>query len=145
MATPTQPAVQYYPGYSQTTVTENYVWQVISSITQANPMVITTSGTNNYAPGVKVRFSIPGIFGMQQLNGIQAQVISVTTNTLTCNVDSSNFTPFAYPGSLPNAYTPPVIIPNSSGPYLPPLPLPYGDQTSFEGVIFNAGQMNDLI
>ena len=145
MATPSQSAVQYYPGYSQTIVTENYVWQVISSITQANPMVITTAGTNNYVPGVKVRFSIPGIFGMQQLNGIQAQVISVTTNTLTCNVDSSNFTPFAYPVSLPNAYTPPVVIPNSSGPYLPPLPLPYGDQTSFEGAIFNAGQPNDLI
>lgn len=145
MATPTQSAVVYYPGYSQTTVTENLVWQVISSITQANPMVVTTANTNNYVPGVKVRFSIPSIFGMQQLNGVQAQVISVTTNTLTCNVDSSSFTPFAYPVSLPSAYTPPVVIPDSSGPYLPPLPLPYGDQTSFEGVVFNAGQPNDLI
>jgi hypothetical protein len=146
MATPNQSAVVYYPGYSQVTVTENLVWQVISSIIQSNPMVITTLNTHNYPAGVNVRFQIASIFGMQQLNAIQVQVISVTTNTLTCNVNSSNFTPFAYPVSLPSAYTPPVVIPNSSGAYLsPPPPLPYGNQDSFEGVIFNAGQPNDLI
>ena len=145
MATPTQPAVQYYPGYSQTTVTENLVWQVIASVTQSNPMVVTTESNHNYPAGVKVTFLVPSQFGMVQLNGIQTQVISVTNNTLTCNINSSNFTPFAYPGSLPSAYTPPTVIPNSSGPYLPPLPLPYGNQDSFEGAIFNAGQPNDLI
>lgn len=145
MATPTQSSVMYYPGYSQETVTENFVWQVIASITQANPMVITTIKTHNYVAGVQITFSIPSIFGMQQLNNLQAQVISVTANTLTCNLDSSNFTPFAYPVSLPNAYTPPVLIPNSSGPYLPPQPLPYGNQDSFEGVIYNDGQPGNLI
>jgi hypothetical protein len=108
-------------------------------------MVITTVLTHNYVAGVKVRFNIPSMFGMQQLNIIQCQVISVTTNTLTCNVDSSNFTPFAYPVSLPNAYTPPVVIPNSSGPYLPPIPLPYGDQNGFDGIIYNDGQPDNLI
>ena len=145
MATPSQSAVMYYPGYSQITITENYVWQVISSITLASQMVITTLNTHNYIAGVKIRFNIPGMFGMQQLNTIEVQVISVTTNTLTCNVDSSNFTPFAYPSPLPQAYTPPVLIPNSSGPYLPPLPLPYGNQDSFEGAIYNDGQPNNLI
>ena len=117
MATPNQSAVTYYPGYSQTTVTENLVWKTISSITQASPMIVTTVNTHNYPAGVNVRFAIPSIFGMQQLNAIQTQVISVTSNTLTCNVNSSNFTPFAYPGSLPLAYTPPTVIPNSSGFY----------------------------
>jgi hypothetical protein len=145
MATPTQSSVMYYPGYSQETVTENFVWQVITSITQASQMVITTAKRHNYVAGVKIRFNIPGIFGMQQLNTLQVQVISVTANTLTCNVDSSNFTPFAYPISLPSAYTPPVLIPDSSGPYLPPIPLPYGNQDSFEGVIYNDGQPGNLI
>lgn len=145
MATPSQSAVVYYPGYSQTIITENLVWQVITSITQANPMVITTVNDHNYPAGVNVTFLIPVMFGMQQLNGQNIQVISVTNNTLTCNVNSTNYNPFAYPMSLPNAYTPPTVIPNASGPYLPPLPLPYGNQDSFEGVIYNAGQPNDLI
>jgi hypothetical protein len=145
MATPTQSSVMYYPGYSQETITENYVWQTITAITLADPMVITTLKTHNYIAGVLIRFSIPGMFGMQQLNTLEVQVISVTSNTLTCNLDSSNFTPFAYPVSLPSAYTPPVLIPNSSGPYLPPLPLPYANQDSFEGAIYNDGQPDNLI
>ena len=138
-------AVIYYPGYSQTQVQQNLICQTIASITQANPMVITTENNHNYPAGVMIKFLIPQMFGMQQLNSLQAQVISVTNNTLTCNLNSTNFTTFAYPSPLPQAYTNPSVIPNSSGQYLPPLPLPYGNQDSFEGVIFNAGQPNDLI
>ncbi len=76
---------------------------------------------------------------MIQLNNLNIQVLEVTNNTLTINIDSSNFTPFLYPTPLPSAYTPPSVIPNSSGVYLPPQPLSYGNQTSFEGVIYNDG------
>jgi|ERR1700677_3787861 len=138
-------SVVYYPGYSQVQVQENLLVQTISSITNANPMVVTTVNDHGYPAGVNVSFLIPTMFGMQQLNGLNAQVISVTANTLTVNVSSKNFTPFAYPSPLPNAYTNPSVIPNASGPYLPPLPLPFGNQTSFEGTIFNNGAIGDPI
>lgn len=102
-------------------------------------MVVTTVDDHGYVAGMDITFLIPSAFGMIELNGINVQVLQVTSNTLTVNVDSTNFTAFAYPSPLPNAFTPPSVIPNSSGPYLPPLPLPYGNQDSFEGVIFNAG------
>jgi hypothetical protein len=131
--------VTYYPGYSQVQVHENYLIRTISSITNANPMVVTTSVNHGYQPGLNVSFLIPSMFGMQQLNGKSANILSVTSNTLTVNLDSSKFSAFSYPAQLPIAYSNPSVIPNASGPYLPPLPLPYGNQDSFQGTIYNAG------
>lgn len=103
-------------------------------------MVVTTVENHGYVQGMEVRFLIPTEFGMQELNNVQAaQVIALTSNTLTIALDSTRFTTFQYPGVLPTSFTPPSVIPNNSGPYLPPVPLPYGNQTSFEGVVYNAG------
>lgn len=144
-AVPTQSSVQYYPGYSQQTISENLVVRVILSVTQAYPAVLTTTVDHHYVAGMMVTFFIPSPFGMVQLNGQNIQVLSVTNNTLTLNVDTRNYTPFSYPSPLPEAYTNPSVIPNSSGMYLPPLPLPSGNQTSFEGVEYNNGAINDPI
>lgn len=132
-------SVIYYPGYSQVQVQDNLVWKEIESITKAYPMVVTTVNNHGYVAGMMVRFLIPVQFGMSELNGINAQVLSITDDTLTVDVDSTNFSEFSYPSPLPSAYTPPTVFPNSSGPYLPPKPLPYGNQNSFEGVIYNNG------
>lgn len=132
-------SIMYYPGYSQQVVTPNLTTKVIESISQAYPMVLTTVEDHGYLAGMDVTFLIPNQFGMTQLNGVNAQVLEVTDNTLTINLDSRSFYSFVYPSPLPSAYTPPSVIPNSSGPYLSPQPLPFGNQDSFEGVIFNAG------
>jgi len=134
-------SVIYYPGYSQVQVQQNLRTQSIASVTQAFPAVLTTVDDHGYQAGINVTFLVPIQFGMVQLNNQNIQVLSVTNNTLTLNIDTSNYTPFAYPSPLPNAYTPPSVIPNSSGKYLPPLPLPYGNQVSFEGTIYNSGEV----
>ena len=131
----------FYPGYSQINVTPNLRTREIASITQAYPMVVTTVLDHGYPAGMNITFLIPPYFGMVQLNTLNAQVISVTNKSLTVNLDSTHFTPFAAPSPLPSAYTPPSVIPNASGPYLPPQPLPYGNQVSFEGVVYNAGEV----
>jgi len=133
-------SVVYYPGYAQVQVIDNLTWQVISSITQANPCVVTTENDHGYVSGMNVSFLIPPSFGMTQLNGLNVQVTQASGNTLTLNLDSTHFIPFAYPAPLPESYTSPTVFPNSSGPYLPPQPFPYGNQDSFEGTIYNAGQ-----
>jgi hypothetical protein len=137
--------VEYYPGYGQLQVHQNLLYKTIASISNSNPMIVTTEFNHHYVAGMIVNFLIPVMFGMQQLNGIKAQVLSLTNNTLTLNVDSTNFGVFAYPSPLPGAYTPPTVIPLSSGPYLPPLPLPYGNQDSFEGVIYNNGTFQNPV
>ena len=131
----------YYPGYSQAQVTYNLVWQVITAITQANPIVVTTVNNSDFIPGMEVLFQIPPSFGMRELNNMTAQVTLVSGTSVTCNIDSTKFSPFAYPSPLPAAYSPPTMIPNSSGPYLSPQPLPYGNQDSFEGTVYNAGSV----
>jgi hypothetical protein len=143
--TNTVSSVTYYPGYAQQQISENLIWQVIFSITNANPCVVTTVNDHGYPAGVKVRFNIPIAFGMQQLNKLTAQVIAITNNTMTLDLSSINFIPFAYPSPLPDTFTPPTVFADSSGPYLPPQPLPYGNQDSFEGVIFNNGAIGDPI
>lgn len=131
--------VTYYPGYSQVQVRENLRVQTIESITNANPMVLTTVDDHGYVAGMMVTFLIPSQYGMVQLNGLNAQVLSVTSDTLNINLNSTEFSVFSYPSPLPSSYTYPSIIPNSSGPYFIPLPLPYGNQNSFEGTIYNEG------
>jgi hypothetical protein len=132
-------SVVYYPGYSQTQVHQNLVTQQIAEISNTYPMVVTTVNDHNYVAGMNVTFLIPPSFGMIELNDQVLQVIETTSNMLLINLDSTRFTPFAYPSPLPSAYTAPSVIPSSSGPYLPPLPLPFGNQDSFEGVIYNDG------
>lgn len=132
-------SVQYYPGYSQVQVSNNLLVRTIASISQANPMVITTTEPHEYVIGMVVRFLIPIAFGMTELNGLTGQVIDLTSDTLTINLSSLGFNAFAYPSPLPTAYTPPSVIPNSSGPVLTPTPLPFGNQTTFDGVIYNNG------
>jgi hypothetical protein len=137
-------SVVYYPGYNQIQVTQNYLCQQISAITNANPMVVTTTNNHNYNPGMKVSFQIPGMYGMQQLVGLVGFVAAVTSNTLTININSTNFTPFVVP-SLPRSYSLPYVVPYASGPYLPPQPLPYGNENSFEGTIYNNGAPGDPV
>lgn len=135
-------SIMYYPGYSQVIITPNLRTRTILSITNAFPMVVITVDDHGYVLGMDVRFLIPSQFGMQELNKVDAvQVIGITADTLTIDLNSREFTTFQYPSSLPTAYTPPSVILNNSGHYLPPLPLPYGNQTSFEGVVYNAGQL----
>jgi hypothetical protein len=132
-------SVIYYPGYAQVQVRENLIVRTIAAITQAYPMVVTTDEDHDYVAGMMVRFLIPAQFGMVELNEVTAQVLVASGDSLSVDVDSSTFTPFAFPSPVPSAYTPPTVIPNSSGTYLPPRPLPYGNQDSFEGTIYNAG------
>lgn len=137
--------VQYYPGYGQQQVQTNLRVQTITQITNAPLMVVTTERDHGYVAGMNVSFLIPIEFGMRELNFLNGQVLEITPNTLTVGIDSTNFSVFSYPSPLPSAYTPPSVIPNSSGMYLPPKPLPFGNQNSFEGVIYNDGAIDDPI
>ena len=131
--------VQYYPGYSQQQVHYNLIVRIIDSITSANPAVVTTTENHEYVTGMDVRFQIPLSFGMRQLNNITAQVTVIDDVSFSINVNTTSMQPFAYPSPLPNAFDNPVVIPNNSGILVPPTPLPFGNQTSFEGTEFNNG------
>lgn len=75
----------------------------ITKISQAAAGVVTLSKAHNYVVGQKVVFQIPGSFGMTQLNSftqrVPAIITAVGTYTITINVNTTNFTAFAFPTS----------------------------------------------
>jgi hypothetical protein len=144
----TQPSsVQYYPGYSQQQVQQNYLTQTISAISNSNPMIVTTKNPHNYLAGINVSFLVPVQYGMGPLNVLNGEILSVTSNTLTIAIDSTMFSAFAYPNPLPNAYTPASVVPNASSYALASQPpqLPFGNQDTFNGAIYNNGAPGDPV
>lgn len=77
----------------------------VTKVTQATPGVVTVSQKHQYVVGQAIEFTVPGSFGMVQLNNYyQGQskpviITAVTDYTMTLNIDTSNYTAFAFPTS----------------------------------------------
>jgi len=71
----------------------------VTGITAANPAVITTSTAHGYVAGQKIRVKCPSVFGMTQIDGLLATIASVTTTTITTDINSAAFTAFAWPAA----------------------------------------------
>lgn len=75
----------------------------ITKISQAASGVVTLSKAHNYVVGQKIIFQIPGSFGMIQLNNytqrLPVVITAVGTYTITINVNTTNFSAFAFPAS----------------------------------------------
>jgi hypothetical protein len=78
----------------------------ITSVSLANPMVVTLTETHNFHVGSIVRFSIPAVFGMPELDGLRLEVTAVGAQTLTfAGTDSTGFTAFAFPAAAGVPFT----------------------------------------
>ena len=145
-----QPAL-YYPE-----------WRAIAAITLANPMVVTTLVRQNYQIGDVVRFQIPTVFGMSQLNStsnglpVEFTVIAVNnaigTQTVTLAVDSTAFTAFAWPLAASYPFSLPIMEPQGEGNInnfssfgVVPAPLPYANQNILGFATQNQGQNGILV
>ncbi len=76
----------------------------ITNITQASQAQVSTSVAHNYVVGQEVRFNIPSVSGMVQLNSTQANnfltgtIVSVVDSfNFKVNIDTSAFTAFTFP------------------------------------------------
>lgn len=123
---------------------------VITKITAANPMVVTTSTNHGLTVGQQVRIRVPAVFGMTQANNITGVITAVTTTTFTLgSVDASAFTAFAWPAvtSIPFSFA--QVIPEGSGPtattFLPATQFNFDplddatDNQSFQGFTVGTG------
>lgn len=85
-------------------------WTPIAAVSGGSTTsVVTTSDLTSltYAVGDVVKFSIPGVFGMVELDGLTGVISSYTaaTNTYVVAIDSSAFTSFAWPASSSVPFT----------------------------------------
>jgi hypothetical protein len=77
----------------------------VTGVTQATNGVVTLSEAHNLQVGQLIEFSVPGSFGMVQLNNFYqpqskpVEIIATTTYTITLNISTSNYTAFAFPAS----------------------------------------------
>lgn len=76
----------------------------ITNITKTYPMVVTTSvnpatESNTYIANQVVRLNVPVTYGMYQANGRQGQILSVSGNDLTIDIDSRYFDTFTIPSA----------------------------------------------
>lgn len=78
----------------------------VTAVSQAANAQVTTSQVNNLVVGQKIEFTVPGSFGMVQLNNyyqVANQPIIVTSivdaYNFKINVDTTNYTAFAMPAS----------------------------------------------
>lgn len=86
----------------------------ISSITNANPMVVTV-GAHNFFVGqsviiedvVGVTLDIDGFF--TYVNGKIMPIIAISPTTISFNLDTSDYSAYASGGSVSTIYTPQVI------------------------------------
>lgn len=136
--------------------------RAIASIKQANPMVVTTLVQQNYAVGDKVRFQIPTVFGMTQLdstsNGLPVEFTvvavdnAVGTQTVSLDVDSTAFTAFSWTAAANYPYSLPIMVPqgedntNNLQQYgVIPTPLPYANQDVLSFATQNTAQNGILV
>ena len=87
-------------------------WRYIVNITAAEAAVITTSVQHGYTVGQQIRVNLSDAnFGMTEIHGLSGTITAVTASTITTDIDSSDFTAFAFalPAALP--FTMPTVVP----------------------------------
>lgn len=90
--------------------------KVINNITQSANAVVTTITAHGFAVGNE--FVINDVGSMTEINGIVGQIISVTTNTITTDIDSTGFTPYSVfdaNGSITEYHWTGPFVANASG------------------------------
>ena len=102
---------------------------VITGITAANPMVITTATAHRQTVGPKINLLLPAIMGMTQANTLVAQITAVSTTTITLDIDSSAFTAFGWPATTSVPFNVARIVPIGSGPSAVSTPPYWYDDT----------------
>lgn len=96
-------------------------WSYIANISQATQAVVHFTSKNDYTPGEYLTFSVPSAFGMDEMNEVQARVLSVTNSSTVSSVtldwDTSGYTAFSFPTSAVAAagVSPAVAVPSGSG------------------------------
>lgn len=112
---------------------------IITAMTAASQVAITLSAdvSTYYAAGDVVRVHCPDIFGMSQIEGLSGEIVSLASNVMTLDIDSSAFTAFAWPASSSLPFNFPQITPvgtNSSTSLLDAT-----DNTAILGMTLGAG------
>jgi hypothetical protein len=85
----------------------------ITDISNAQYAVVTMNEDHDFTDGEIVGFRVTKPFGMVEINDRYGKVLSHTSDTITVDIDTMNFTSFIYPVS--GKLSPPTCVPAASG------------------------------
>lgn len=88
--------------------------RLVEEITNAQYAVVTCTEDHDFVDHEIVSLRVSRPYGMTEINNLHAKVLSHTSDSVTLDIDSTNFTDFSIPGDLTGT-TPPCIVPSSSG------------------------------
>lgn len=98
----------------------------IAKITKGTSTVVRVTVVHDFKVGEYVRFIVPSVFGMSQLDGLRGKVTAInttvspftaaTSNTITVDIDSSSFSNFAFPASASVPFTFAQVVPDGEFP-----------------------------
>lgn len=95
----------------------NFPWlpqaRAITSISQSNPAIVTTSTPHGYQSGYNIRIVLPFpyslSFGMYQINDQEATIVQVlSTTSFSITIDTTKYNAFTVGTTLQNAQTIPI-------------------------------------
>lgn len=89
-------------------------FSLIQSIAQGVQTTVTFTAPITFIVGEIVSFRISPPSGMRELNNVHATVMAATSNSITVNIDSRNFTPFVFAPENVLVF-PAMAVPGGSG------------------------------
>ncbi len=84
----------------------------VVNVTRAVTPTVSTSVAHGLTPGQEIRFSIPAVSSMTQLDGLSATILTVVDDyNITINLDTSAFTAFTWPTIAQQPSSFPILVP----------------------------------
>lgn len=85
---------------------------LIQDVTQAQQAVVTFTQDHDFTDGEIISFRVSIPYGMRQINNQEARVLSHTSDTVTIDLDTSQYNPFTL---VSDQKYPAMAVPSSSG------------------------------
>src|SRR5574337_1025487 len=75
--------------------------RIISTITNSDPAIVTTTFDHNYIDGIIVRLIVPDGYGMTQANNLTGTIVVTSPTTFTIDINTTLFDAFTIPMVYP--------------------------------------------
>ena len=105
----------------------------INDISNAVQAIVTFTADHDFIVGEILGFRVTPPFGMFEINNRHGKVLSITSDTVTVDIDTTFYTAFDYSALNSRGTTPPVCVPAGSG-VIPDQTIP---QTSIDDAFDN--------
>jgi hypothetical protein len=87
-------------------------YSLIENITLGQLTVINFTADHDFVLGQNIGIRVPYQYGTVELNNKEGHILALTSDSITVDIDSSNFTPF---NSVSNPIAIAMVVPSTSG------------------------------